>query len=63
MMIQEPRGLLLVRVKREANCLYLLHIKLAQPTCFTVHERGDEVVWCWHEHFRHVNMATLQKLA
>jgi hypothetical protein len=36
MKIQEPRGLLLVRVKHEVNRLYLLHIKLAQPMCFTV---------------------------
>jgi hypothetical protein len=28
MKIQEPRGLLLARVKCEANRLYLLHIKL-----------------------------------
>jgi hypothetical protein len=28
MKIQEPRGLLLARVKREVNCMYLLHIKL-----------------------------------
>jgi hypothetical protein len=25
--------------------------------------RGDEVAWCWHERFRHVNMVTLRKLA
>jgi hypothetical protein len=43
MKIWEPRGLLQLRVKREANHLYLLHIKLAQPTCFTVHGRCDVV--------------------
>jgi hypothetical protein len=42
--IQEPRGMLLVRVKREVNHLYLLHIKLPQLTCFAVRGRGDEVV-------------------
>jgi hypothetical protein len=51
--------MLLARVKCEANRLYVLHIKLAQPACFTVRERGDEVAWRWHGH---VNMAALQKL-
>jgi hypothetical protein len=43
MKIQEPGGLLLVRVKREVNRLYLLHIKLTLPACFTVH--GRETRW------------------
>jgi hypothetical protein len=33
MKIREPGGVLLVKVKWEANCLYLLHLKFAQPTC------------------------------
>jgi hypothetical protein len=61
--IRKPRGLLLVRVKREANRLYLLHIKITQLACFAVHERGDEVAWRWHECFGHANMAALRKLA
>jgi hypothetical protein len=44
--ISKPGGLLLVRVKCEANCLYLLHIKLMQLACFTVCGWGDEVAWC-----------------
>jgi hypothetical protein len=63
MKIWELKGLLLARVKREANRLYLLHIKLMQPACFEVSRRGDEVMWRWHECFVHVNMAALQKLA
>jgi hypothetical protein len=63
MKIQEPGGMLLVKVKWEANHLYLLHLKFTQPTCLAVHGRGDEVTWRWHERFGHVNMAALQKLA
>jgi hypothetical protein len=63
MKIQEPRGMLLVRVNREANRFYLLHIKLVQSVCFTLREWGDEVVWRWHECFRHINMAALLNLA
>jgi hypothetical protein len=43
MKIREPGGLLLARVKHEANHLYLLHIKLAQPACFVMRGQGDEV--------------------
>jgi hypothetical protein len=61
--IRELGDLLLVRVKREVNRLYLLHIKLTQAVCFMVCGRGDEVAWHWHEHFSCINMAALQKLA
>jgi hypothetical protein len=63
MKIQEPGGVLLAKVKREANRLYLLHLKFAQPTCLAVRGRSDEVAWRWHERFRHINMAALRKLA
>jgi hypothetical protein len=43
--------------------LYLLHLKFTQLTCLVVHGRGDEVAWRWHERFRYVNMAAVQKLA
>jgi hypothetical protein len=61
--IREPGGVLLVKVKQEMNRLYLLHLKFMQPTCLVMRGRNDEVVWRWHEHFGHVNMAALQKLA
>jgi hypothetical protein len=63
MKIWEPSGVLLVKVKRKVNRLYLLHLKLTQPTCLTVYGRGDEVAWRWHERFRHINMVALRKLA
>jgi hypothetical protein len=52
-----------VRVKREVNHLYLLHIKLAQLACFAVRGWGEVVAWHWHKRFGHINMAALQKLA
>jgi hypothetical protein len=63
MKIQEPGGVLLAKLKREVNCLYLLHLKFTQSTCLVVRGRGDEVAWRWHERFRHVNMVALRKLA
>jgi hypothetical protein len=63
MKIWEPGGMLLVRVKHEANHLYLLHIKLTQPACFTVCGWGDELVWHWHERFGHVNMVAPRNMA
>jgi hypothetical protein len=63
MKIWEPGGVLLVKVKYEANCLFLLHLMFTRPTCLAGRGRGDEVAWHWHERFRHVNMAALRKLA
>jgi hypothetical protein len=63
MKIREPGDVLLAKVKREENYLYLLHLKFAQPTCFAVHGLGNEVTWRWHERFSHVNMVALRKLA
>jgi hypothetical protein len=63
MKIREPGGVLLVKVKREENCLYLLHLKSMQSTCLAVCGHDDEVAWRWHERFGHFNMAGLQKLA
>jgi hypothetical protein len=57
MKIREPSGVLLAKVKREANHLYLLHMKFAQPTCLMARGRSNEVAWRWHERFGHVNMA------
>jgi hypothetical protein len=45
MKIWEPGGVLLARVKREGNRLYLLHLMFTQPTCLVVRGRGDEVAW------------------
>jgi hypothetical protein len=63
MKIREPGGVLLAKVKQEANFLYLLHLKFVQLTCLVVCGRGDEVAWRWHERFGHVNMVALRKLA
>jgi hypothetical protein len=41
MKIPEPGGVLLVKVKQEANHLYLLHLKFMQLTCLAVHGHGD----------------------
>jgi hypothetical protein len=63
MKIREPGGVMLAKVKREVNRLYLLHLTFAHPTCLAVRGHGEEVAWRWHERFRHVNMAALQKMA
>jgi hypothetical protein len=63
MKIREPGGVLLLKVKREENRLYLLYLKFVQPTCLAVRGRDNKVVWRWHERFGYVNMAALRKLA
>jgi hypothetical protein len=59
MKIREPGGVLLAKVNREENRLYLLHLKFMQATCLAVRGCGDKVAWRWHERFGHVNMAAL----
>jgi hypothetical protein len=44
MKIRKPGGVLLAKVKREVNRLYLLHLMFAQPTCLVVRGRGDYVM-------------------
>jgi hypothetical protein len=43
MKIWESGGVLLAKVKREANRLYLLYLKFTQLTCLAVRGRGNEV--------------------
>jgi hypothetical protein len=61
-MMKIREGVLLAKVKREVNRVYLLHPKFAQPTCLVVRGSCDEVAWRWHKRFGHVNMAALRKL-
>jgi hypothetical protein len=59
MKILEPGGVLLAKVKREVNRLYLLHLKFTQLICLVVRGRGNEMAWRWHDYFGHVNMVAL----
>jgi hypothetical protein len=43
MKIWEPGSVLLMKVKREENCLYLLHLKFTHPICLAVCGHDDEV--------------------
>jgi hypothetical protein len=62
MHIREPDGILLARIVRAENRLYLLHLKIQRPMCLAVRGPEDEVAWRWHERFGHANMAALRKL-
>jgi hypothetical protein len=49
---------LLVKVRRCANKLYILHIKTASPLCLAA--RKDDEAWCWHERYGHLHFDALR---
>ena len=52
---------LLVKVRRCANRLYILHIKMASPLCLAV--RKDDEAWRWHEWYGHLHFDALRQLS
>jgi len=50
----------LVKVRRGANHLYVLHLETAQPLCLAA--RKDDEAWRWHERFGHLHFEALHKL-
>jgi hypothetical protein len=50
----------LTKVNRGANCLYILHVQVAQPVCLAACH--DDDAWRWHEHFGHLNFEALKQL-
>ena len=53
---------LLVKVKREANRMYKLTARVAQPVCLAIHT-GSDSAWTWHARFGHLNFDSLRQLA
>jgi hypothetical protein len=60
LLIREPGGKLLARVKRTASRLYLLTVKLSIAMCAVTCE--DPVAWRWHERLGHLNFLALKKM-
>jgi hypothetical protein len=58
--IHDDKGWLVARVKRSANQLYLLHVKIGRPLCLAVCTCND--AWLWHERYRHLHFDALGKL-
>jgi hypothetical protein len=60
--VRDRQRKLLVKVKREANRMYKLHARVAQPVCLAVHT-GVDSAWTWHARFGHLNFDSLRRLA
>jgi hypothetical protein len=58
--IRDDNDRLIIRVKRTANRLYLLRVKLGQPLCLAA--RSTDSAWLWHERYGHLHFDTLHKL-
>jgi len=58
--VRDENGRLIVRVKRSANRLYLLRVKIARPLCLSA--RSTNSAWLWHERYGHLHFDALRKL-
>jgi transposase InsO family protein len=59
--ICDRRKRLLVKVRRSANRLYILHLNAAKQLCLAA--RKDHEAWRWHERFNHLHFDVLHQLA
>jgi transposase InsO family protein len=59
--IWDRRRHLLVKVRRGANRLYILHLNRAKPLCLAA--RKDDEAWRWHERYDHLHFDALHKLS
>jgi len=60
--VRDRERRLLVKVKREANRVYKLTARVAQPVCLAIHT-GSDSAWTWHARFGHLNFDSLRQLA
>ena len=58
--IRDETGRLIARVKRSANRVYLLRVKIARPLCLAAH--ATDSAWLWHERYGHLHFDALRKL-
>jgi hypothetical protein len=61
MRIWDRHHLLLAKVTRGTNRLYVLNVQVAQPLCLAA--RWDEEAWQWHERFGHLHIEALKQLS
>jgi hypothetical protein len=61
MRIWDRHRLLLAKVTRNTNQLYVLNMQVAQPICLTA--RRDDEAWQWHECFGHLHFEALKWLS
>jgi hypothetical protein len=60
--VRDRQRKLLVKVKREANRMYMLTARVTQPVCLAIHT-GTDSAWTWHARFGHLNFDILHRLA
>ena len=58
--IWDQRGWLLVKIRRGANRLYVLHLEMARLLCLAAHK--DDEAWRCHERYGHLHFDALHKL-
>jgi transposase InsO family protein len=59
--VWDPRGHLLVRVRRSDDCLYTIKLNIDRPVYLAA--RSAKPAWRWHARYGHLNFPSLRKLA
>jgi hypothetical protein len=60
MRIWDREQLLLAKVARGSNFLYILNAKVEKPLSLAA--RRDDEAWRWHKHFGHLHFEALRQL-
>lgn len=61
MTVWDQEKLLIAKVPRTKNRLYIAHLKVVQPVCLAAHT--DDEAWRWHSRFVHQSFNSLRKMS
>ncbi|XP_071683640.1 uncharacterized protein [Lolium perenne] len=61
MTVRDADKVLVAKVPRTKNRLYIVHLQIVQPVCLAAHANDD--AWRWHSRFAHQSFTNLEKMA
>uniref|UniRef100_A0ACD5U8P7 Uncharacterized protein n=1 Tax=Avena sativa TaxID=4498 RepID=A0ACD5U8P7_AVESA len=61
MTVHDNDKVLVAKVPRSRNRLYIVHLRIVQPVCLAAHV--DDEAWRWHSRFAHQSFDSLEKMS
>jgi transposase InsO family protein len=61
MSVHDQDKVLIAKVPRTRNRLYVAHLQIVQPVCLSVHAKDE--AWRWHQRFAHQGFDGLQRMS